>query len=86
MDALPSGSMLLRATGVGNAPLVKIMQERVETRAGAGTVGEVDGRSGGGARAEAERARRGMLFAAVSDDDGGKRGYANVGDADDGTR
>lgn len=87
-DAAPSGSMLLLVTGVGNAPLVKIMQERKWKRAQAlGPWGKWTDEAEAELRAEAERARRGMLFAAVkNDDDGDDDGEANAGDADDGTR
>ena len=85
-DALPSGSMLPAGHGRGERA-VKIMQERSGNARRRWTVGEVDGRSGGWSPAEAERARRGMLFAAVkNDDDGDANGCANAGDADDGTR
>lgn len=85
-DALPSGSMLLLVTGVGNAPLVKIMQERKWKRAQAlGPWGKWTDEAEAELRAEAERARRGMLFAAVKNDDDGD-GDANAGDADAGTR
>ena len=83
-DALPPGSMLVLVTGVGNAPLVKIMQERKWKRAQAlGPWGKWTDEAEAELRAEAERARRGMLFAAVKNDDDGE---ANAGDADDGTR
>ena len=87
-DAAPSGTMLLLVTGVGNAPLVKIMQERKWKRAQAlGPWGKWTDEAEAELRAEAERARRGMLFAAVkNDDDGDDDGEANAGDADDGTR
>ena len=49
-DALPPGSMLVLVTGVGNAPKGEdAAGAKVEARAGAGAVGEVDGRSRGGA-------------------------------------
>ena len=68
-DALPSGSMLVLVTGVGNAPLVKTLQERKWKRAQAlGPWGKWTDEAEAELRAEAERAKRGMLFAAVKND------------------
>ena len=69
-DALPSGSMLVLVTGVGNAPLVKTLQERKWKRAQAlGPWGKWTDEAEAELRAEAEKAKRGMLFAAVKNDE-----------------
>ena len=68
-DALPPGSMLVLVTGVGNAPKVKTLQERKWKRAQAlGPWGKWTDEAEAELRLEAERARRGMLFAAVKND------------------
>ena len=69
-DALPPGSMLVLVTGVGNAPKVKTLQERKWKRAQAlGPWGKWTDEAEAELRSEAERAKRGMLFAAVKNDE-----------------
>ena len=63
---LPTGSMLILLTGVGNTPYVKTLQERKWKRAqGLGPWGKWTEEAEAELRKEADRARRGMVWAGV---------------------
>jgi hypothetical protein len=70
--SLPTGAMLILVTGVGNSPLVKTYQERKWKRAqGLGPWGGWTEEAEHELRKQADRARRGMVFAAVKGSDVG---------------